>query len=233
MCISTPVYDTNSHHIITKPSFTLSRPPLFVPRSELTSISCGRGSGSRYVDMLVQLDVPSSDLTDEQEGKKKKKQTDSLEFTNIHRDELNVLNDYIHQTLIPAMQMDADGSPGDDPSEGSSDDEDVAVAEVVGDDEDDEGSERKCRSVRAASKSARDINRAVMKSAHDDEDDDDSDDFEEEDASDTSCDDESVISADEESNGSSSEDEDFEEEEEMNDSDGSEYDQKSKKPRIE
>ena len=222
-------------HISTKPSFTLSRPPLFVPRSELTSISCGRGSGSRYVDMLVQLDVPSSDSIDEQEGKKKKKQNDSLEFTNIHRDELNVLNDYIHQTLIPAMQMDADGSPGDDPSEGSSDDEDVAVAEVVDDaDEDDEGRERKRRPARAASKSAREINRATLKSAHDDEDDDDSDDFEEEDASDTSCDDESAISADGESD-ASSEDEDFEEEEEMNDSDGgSDYDdQKSKRPRIE
>ena len=110
--------------------------------------------------MLVQLDVPSSDSTDEQEGKKKKKQTDSLEFTNIHRDELNVLNDYIHQTLIPAMQLDADGSPGGDASsEGSSDDEDVAVAEVVNtsddNEEDDEGSERKRRPARAASKSAR------------------------------------------------------------------------------
>ncbi|KAL9187410.1 hypothetical protein ACHAXT_001513 [Thalassiosira profunda] len=210
------------------------KPPLFLPRSKLASISCGRGSGgSRYVDMMVQLDV--SDV-DEQEGGKKKKQVDSLEFTNIHRDELNGLNDYIHKTLIPAMQADADED---------SDDEEIAVAEVVNSDSEEgggsdeseseeEGSGKKRRSSRAASKSAREINKAALTSGaegDDDSDDDDSDAFEEEDATDGSDEDESVM-GDGESD-ASSDDADFEEEEEESDeSDDEEDGHKSKKTRV-
>jgi len=74
------------------------KPPLFVPRSKLASISCGRGSGqSRFVDMVVQLDDESSDGDS------------TLEFTNIDRDELQGLNGYIHNVLIPAMKIDAAG----------------------------------------------------------------------------------------------------------------------------
>eukprot|EP00571_Detonula_confervacea_P003460 CAMPEP_0172328916 /NCGR_PEP_ID=MMETSP1058-20130122/60603_1 /TAXON_ID=83371 /ORGANISM="Detonula confervacea, Strain CCMP 353" /LENGTH=534 /DNA_ID=CAMNT_0013046053 /DNA_START=505 /DNA_END=2109 /DNA_ORIENTATION=- len=227
------------------------KPPLFVPRSKLASISCGRGSGgSRYVDMVVQLDNSSYNSLDEQEGKKKKKkQSDSLEFTNIHRDELTGLNDFIHQTLIPAMQMDADGMDGDSSEDDDHDDDaDVAVAEVVNtsddgaeesnsgsDNEEQDGSERKRRPSRAASKSAREITRAALKSApeaEDEDDSDDSEDFQEGDESDGS-EDESVVSDGESE--ASSEDGGFEEEEEMDDSDGSDYanGRNMKKARVE
>ena len=74
------------------------KPPRFVPRSALHSIACGPrhgGGSSRYVDLSVVLDA--------EEHKE-------LEFTNIHRSELGVLRNYIHQTLIPAMEKDAAGS---------------------------------------------------------------------------------------------------------------------------
>ena len=220
----------------------LSRPPMFVPRSKLSSISCGRGSGgSRYVDMMVQLDTSAN----EEDDTKKTKQSDSLEFTNIHRDELNGLNDYIHKTLIPAMQMDADGS-----GKGSDEDDEAVVAEVVNtsdddnmedgsndgsEEEEDEGSSKKRRPSRAASKSAREINRAALMSApvqggDEDDDSDDSEEFEDESESDSdsgSDDDKSICNE-------SSEDAEFVEE--MDDSDdGSEYDsdRKSKKARVE
>ncbi|KAL3783722.1 hypothetical protein ACHAW5_008802 [Stephanodiscus triporus] len=83
--------------------FLFYRPPLFVHRSKLASISCGRGSGgSRYVDVIARLadddddhdhdDVASSAAT---AGKKKKGETKpssgggttTLEFTNVHREE--------------------------------------------------------------------------------------------------------------------------------------------------
>ena len=70
------------------------KPPKFIPRSQLASIACGRGNGgtnsSRYVDMHCELD--------DGEG--------SIEFTNIRREEIGVLNNYIHGVLVPAMHRD-------------------------------------------------------------------------------------------------------------------------------
>ena len=216
------------------------KPPMFVRRSELASISCGRGAGgSRYVDMEVKLHVSDDN---EQEGKKRK-QSDTLEWSNINRDELEGLNNYIHKTLIPAMQADADGTneKGLD-GNSSDDDDDFAVAEVVNtsDDEekigsdDSEESSRKRRPSRAASKSAREINKAALAGGNDEEDsDDDSDEFEEEEEdSDDSSDEESVVSEKSDEGGSSSDDEDFEQDEGANDSDGSDY-RESKKARVE
>jgi len=205
------------------------KPPMLVPRSELASISCGRGAGgSRYVDMEVKLHVSDDN---EHEGKKKQ-QSDTLEWSNINRDELEGLNNYIHKTLIPAMQMDADGT-NEEASDGNSsnDDDDFAVAEVVNtSDDDSEESSRKRRPSRAASKQAREINKAALAGGNDEEDsDEDSDEFEEEEDSDDSSDEESVVSDKSDGAGSSSEDED---EEEANDSDGSDY-RESKKARVE
>ena len=200
------------------------KPPMFVPRSDLASISCGRGAGgSRYVDMEVKLHVSDDN---EQEGKKKKKQSDTLEWSNINRDELEGLNNYIHKTLIPAMQADADGTneKGLDGNSSDDDDDDFAVAEVVNTSDNEEK-----RPSRAASKSAREINKAALAGGNEDEDsDDDSDEFEEEEDSDDSSDEESVVSEKSDEAGSSSEDED---EEEANDSDGSDY-RESKKARV-
>ncbi|KAL3783600.1 hypothetical protein HJC23_002104 [Cyclotella cryptica] len=141
------------------------KPPLFVHRSKLASISCGRGSGSasRYVDMAVELD--SGDL---------------IEFTNIYREELVVLNDYIHKVLIPAMQVDAEGG----------DSADEVVAEVIESDHPNSDGEEEAetsstgkrrRSSRAASKSAREATRAHFDQVVDDSDEEDEEDFQSED----------------------------------------------------
>jgi len=145
------------------------KPPLFVPRSNLASISCGRGSGqSRFVDMVVQLDDDES----------------TLEFTNIERDELQGLNRYIHSVLIPAMKKDAaEGSDKDGEEEDGDEDEDedVAMAEVVNSSDEDSDSgessgQLKRKSSRAASKSARTATRAHFAGLNgDDDEDEDSD----------------------------------------------------------
>ena len=95
------------------------RPPLFLPRSKLHSIACGRGAGasSRYVDMQVTTASSSEE-------------TSSLEFTNIAREELGVLNHYIHKVLVPAMHRDQDDSDDDDDGDANAA---VVDADVEGD----------------------------------------------------------------------------------------------------
>jgi hypothetical protein len=80
----------------------IHRPPKFLPRSQLHSIKCGRASGggqnaSRYVDLVLQL--ASS-------GEASNNNNEMVEFTNIQRDEVGVLNQYIQGVLIPAMKAD-------------------------------------------------------------------------------------------------------------------------------
>jgi hypothetical protein len=130
------------------------KPPLFLPRSSLHSIACGRGASgsSRYVDMNIQLD--DDDKT--------------LEFTNIHREELGGLNDYLHKILIPAMKQD---TVGDEKEDDSVD----AVEEVEDDDDenddDDTGASR--RPSRKASKEAREATKSQMKTGVGEDDDSD------------------------------------------------------------
>ena len=64
------------------------------------SIACGRGSSSssRYVDMNVEVDAEGNDDTVDHP---------SISFSNIQREEMNVLKEYIHDILIPAMKLDA------------------------------------------------------------------------------------------------------------------------------
>ena len=239
------------------------KPPMFVPRSKLTSISCGRGSGgSRFVDMVAQLDADPA--LDEEEGKKSTKQSDTLEFTNIHRDELNGLNDYIHRTLIPAMQLDADGvdeavagavnSNDYNRDDGSKDDgsyeyndADVAVAEVVhsSDDDGDENNAtetneldqgiKRRRPSRAAAKSAREITRAALMSATTggDGDSDDSVEFQEED-DDSSDGSEDTDGSDDQTDVSDGDSSSEGEggDPEEDEMDDSDYDQKKKKAKV-
>ncbi len=95
------------------------KPPLFLHRSSLHSIACGRGASgsSRYVDMNIQLEDKST-----------------LEFTNIHREELGGLNAYLHKVLIPAMKQDAvaenDDKNGTEPDDNDDDDDDGDVVEA-------------------------------------------------------------------------------------------------------
>jgi Histone chaperone Rttp106-like len=107
----------------TKAGLLFYKPVQFIPRSQLTSIACGRGGGSgggststRYVDLRLTVERPTKGDDNEEE----------VLFTNINRAEVAVLNDYIHNVLIPAKQRDADN----DSSSESDDDiaSDVAVA---------------------------------------------------------------------------------------------------------
>jgi hypothetical protein len=137
------------------------KPPLFVPRSDLHSIACGRGASgqSRYVDLNIQLD-----------------NEETLEFTNINRDELGVLNDYIHKVLIPAMHKDA----RDDEDEADHDEEDSLVGidlddDTEDEDEESEGAESYRRPKRKASREARQATKSQLQSGAGEEDDDDDD----------------------------------------------------------
>ena len=103
------------------------KPPKFLPRSNLHSIACGRGGGggdssSRYVDMVVQCS--------------KDNETETVEFTNIQREENTVLNSYIHDVLVPAMTKDASGNKKGDDS--STEDSDQVVAEAMAEDDETE-----------------------------------------------------------------------------------------------
>ena len=117
------------------------RPFQFLPRSSLHSIACGRGAGgqnaSRYVDLVVELS------------------NERVEFSNIQREEVGVLNNYIQTVLIPAMKEDVQTTPcknddtteeeephdeeeEDDDDDDISDEEDeVFVAEGDSDEEED------------------------------------------------------------------------------------------------
>ena len=118
---------------------------MFLHRSTLRAIACGRGSGgSRYVDMVLTLD----DTT--------------IEFTNIHRDELNVLNTYIHSILIPAMKKDA-----------NEDEEMLDEVEVY------DTSRKRTRTERKASKEARKATRAELDHHEESDSQDDEEDWEE------------------------------------------------------
>ena len=206
------------------------KPPLFVPRSNLASISCGRGSGqSRFVDMVVQLD-DDDDST--------------LEFTNIEREELQGLNEYIHNVLIPAMKRDASQGSGNNQDESSDEDEEVAMAEVVdssADDceSDDSAAITKRKSSRAASKSARESTRAHFAALNGQEEDDDEDDSDVESFSGGEgghSSDESDEESDAEMSGSEelneSEEEEEEESDESNDDDSFEDGRSSKKAKF-
>ena len=140
------------------------KPPLFVHRSDLHSIAVGRGGGSRYVDIQAVLDGKDG----EQEN---------MEFTNIDREEMQVLNNYIHKTLVPAMAKDANESDDEN------DDEDMHEVKADPDtlEEENDSSSRK-RPRRGAALAARKATKQEMQSTaqttkndSDEEDDDDDD----------------------------------------------------------
>ncbi len=147
--------------------------------------------------MIVQLEAPPEMEDSGAENRKKKKQSskNTLEFTNIHREELSVLNDYIHNVLIPAMEVDAaEGEKSDDDSSEGVTAQVVESCDAVDSDSDDEvanenskdNSRKRKRSSRAASKMARETTRAHFakgekstRDLHDELEEDDDEDFEE------------------------------------------------------
>lgn len=97
------------------------KPPIFIPKEKLKSIACGRGGGSgstRFVDMKIELHDNHS---------VKQAKNNFLEFTNIPREELTVLNKYIHKTLIPSMMNDDNTYNNTDETD-DNDDSDVSLS---------------------------------------------------------------------------------------------------------
>mmetsp|Transcript_4625 Transcript_4625/g.5673 ORF Transcript_4625/g.5673 Transcript_4625/m.5673 type:complete len:350 (+) Transcript_4625:136-1185(+) len=132
------------------------KPPKFIHRSNLHSISCGRGSGgSRYVDLVATLDNKSNETND------------SIEFTNIDREELQCLNDYIHNVLVKAMAKDANDEDGE-----------ISDTAMMNGDSDTNTKSRKRKSQRAASVDARKATKVQIRSTvSNDQSEDDDDDF--------------------------------------------------------
>jgi len=197
------------------------KPPRFVHRSKLHSISCGRGSGgSRYIDLVATLDAVTpaarttsddADTDDEEEDVKR----ETLEFHSIDNGELRVLNDYINNVLTKAMERDAANSSDDDfsetPSNGGddgggssdSDSDDAEVVVVEGGKSGGGGGRRRGRTQRTASKEAQKATKFQLQKDDDDgEDSDDSADYndgsEEEDSDSSSSDDDDASTATEE-----------------------------------
>jgi len=95
------------------------KPPMFYHRSVLHSIACGRGKGSggtRYVDMTITVadNKESKDNKnknqEDTEDENREDNLEEIEFTNISREELKSLNEYIYNVLMPAMSKDV-GTP--------------------------------------------------------------------------------------------------------------------------
>ena len=138
-------------------------PHLFIHRSTLHSIAVGRGGGSRFVDLHATLDECDGNNAE-------------IEFTNIDREEMAVLNSYIHDTLVKAMAKDAEEDENDDsPTEHVIEDEGVSGS----DDNAAVASSRK-RSRRQAATEARKATKFELEkgSTHDHEEGDDSGDDE-------------------------------------------------------
>jgi len=146
------------------------KPPFFVHRSRLHSIAIGRGGGSRYVDLQA--------IVDGEEGDDEKEQ---IEFTNIDREEMQVLNTYIHNVLVKAMARDIAGD-----GEGDGEDEEEQGFEKADptSDSGNEGPSRK-RYRRAASLEASEVIRRKLtkksgnsqQGEEEEEDDDDDDEY--------------------------------------------------------
>ena len=134
------------------------RPPMFVPKNQLKSIACGRGNGTRFVDMQIQLEedhsIPSVKF-------------DLMELTNIPRDELAVLDTYIHKTLIPSMLNDIsnDGKQKDDQTEeedDSNNDDNTDEDQEENDDNKKQNTKKRPRSRRACAQEARRITKSQI-----------------------------------------------------------------------
>ena len=173
------------------------RPPMFVPKNQLKSIACGRGNGTRFVDMQIQLEedhsIPSVKF-------------DLMELTNIPRDELAVLDTYIHKTLIPSMLNDIsnDGKQKDDQTEeedDSNNDDNTDEDQEENDDNKKQNTKKRPRSRRACAQEARRITKSQINKVPivDDEESDSADDEDvvfqnDSDTSDSDSDDEESIS---------------------------------------
>ena len=129
------------------------RPPRFLPRSTLHSIDCC--GSNRYVTVTVVTDA-----------------SETIEFTNIHTQEQDVLRNYIHRSLIPAMQSDVSSDRKNGDSDGAVNDDGEETESAEDEHEHHTGRRRKRK---AASEAAR-VNKSAV-NAEDDDDDDEDDDY--------------------------------------------------------
>jgi Histone chaperone Rttp106-like len=179
----------------TRAGLLFFKPPQFWHRSRLEAIECT--GTNRYVTLTVQLHADRCSAA----GSKKGPSSRTVEFTNISKEEQQGLRNYIHSTLVPAMQADVDDNiahPIDKTAVAavSPDEPDTAA-----DDDDDDtlyinGGSRK----RKAAAQAASINRRVLSSHVGSDDDDDDDDGGEFQADSASEDDDDGTSSEEEDN---------------------------------
>jgi hypothetical protein len=157
------------------------KPPSFIHRSKLHSIAVGRGGGSRYVDIHASTD----------DGKTQ------IEFTNIDREEMHVLNSYIHNTLVKAMAKDV--AKADELFNGGEVTEVKADPDEQQHDVDHDDEVRRKRPRRAASELSQKVTRKELKTNDglDDDDEDDSDEYHAGGGNDESEDDEDSDDSDE------------------------------------
>lgn len=182
------------------------KPPCYYPRSILNSIICSsRGSstsGNRYLDLTIQLTSSTTTTTTSNTTKKNNKNymNNETQFSNIDKAEERVLQNYIHSTLIPAMQRDVSATTSINDQEESNDDMIMkSISTTVSDTNDNPGmtelnddndnmqsssSNRQLRQKRKASQMAREMNKAAMSNnkkpeqENESDDDDDDEDFE-------------------------------------------------------
>mmetsp|Transcript_7171 Transcript_7171/g.8236 ORF Transcript_7171/g.8236 Transcript_7171/m.8236 type:complete len:616 (-) Transcript_7171:77-1924(-) len=134
------------------------KPPMFIHRSDLRSIGCGRGSSAgsgstRYVDLAITLHGE-----DEESPK-------NIEFSNISREELRPIKDFIEGILTPAMRRDAvlsqeDAESSIDGAESIREEDNVAsssnsIGKNIESEGDTKGSSTRRRLVRKAAEEAR------------------------------------------------------------------------------
>jgi len=131
---------------------------MFIHRSDLRSIGCGRGSSAgsgstRYVDLAITLHGE-----DEESPK-------NIEFSNISREELRPIKDFIEGILTPAMRRDAvlsqeDAESSIDGAESIREEDNVAsssnsIGKNIESEGDTKGSSTRRRLVRKAAEEAR------------------------------------------------------------------------------
>jgi len=160
------------------------KPPKFIHRSELHLISCGRGSGGRFIDLVATLNSDESSSSEEKESSEGK---ETVEFTNIDREEAQGLNGYIHDILVKAMQKDVEE---EEKMEKDAEAKEIKDENDLEDNVDVDGESRKRKSQRSASLHARKNTKLELQSTApdtksdedgdgDEDDDEDDDDFEE------------------------------------------------------
>ena len=86
--VSCHLHINQGHLFPLKQGVLFFKPPIYVPRSALQRIACGRGGNTRFVDLTTKL----------VDG-------EIMEFNNIAREELESLNDFIHHNLRPNMKQ--------------------------------------------------------------------------------------------------------------------------------